>query len=112
MSQLSEAVEIIQEVLRMNNSENSFDSSYVGAEVKVSATESKEIQLKIIDKFGCSKSTAYYYYFYRGKKFLADKNNIKFVHDKAAPKRKKSADDVVKDQIAKLGGQPASPFRV
>ena len=112
MSQLSEAVEIIQEVLRMNNSENGFDNSYLGAEVKVSAKQSKEIQARIIDKFGCSKQTAYYYYFYRGKKFLADQHKIVFVHDKAAPKRKKTADDVVKDQIAKLGGQPASPFRV
>ena len=112
MSQLSEAVEIIQEVLRLNNSENSFDSSYVGAEVKVSSAESKEIQARIIDKFGCSKQTAYYYYFYRGKKFLTDQHKISFIHDKAAPKRKKTADDVVKDQIAKLGGQPASPFRV
>jgi len=113
MSQLNEAVEIIQEVLRMNNSENSFDSSYVGAEVKVSATESKEIQLKIIDKFGCSKSTAYYYYFYRGKKFLAEKHKVVFVHDKAAPKRKKSADDVVQEQLAKLKREgAASPFRL
>ncbi len=112
MSQLKEAVEIIQEVLRMNNSENSFDSSYVGAEVKVSSGESKEIQARIIDKFGCSKSTAYYYYFYRGKKFLAEQHKVVFVHDKAAPKRKKSADDVVADQLAKLGKAPASPFRI
>ena len=113
MSQLSEAVEIIQEVLRMNNSENGFDNSYLGAEVKVSAKQSKEIQARIIDKFGCSKQTAYYYYFYRGKKSLADQNNIKFVHDKAAPKRKKSADDVVADQLAKLKREgAASPFRL
>ena len=112
MSQLSDAIQIISEVLRMNNSENGFDNSYLGAEVKVSAKQSKEIQARIIDKFGCSKQTAYYYYFYRGKKFLTDEHKIVFVHDKAAPKRKKSADHVVKDQIAKLGGQPASPFRV
>ena len=106
MSQLNDAIQIITEVLQLN-----LDSAD-NKEVKVSAPESKEIQARIIDKFGCSKQTAYYYYFYRGKKFLSDQNNIKFVHDKAAPKRKKSADDVVKDQIAKLGGQPASPFRV
>tara|TARA_R100001460_G_scaffold7551_2_gene19130 strand:- start:139 stop:459 length:321 start_codon:yes stop_codon:yes gene_type:complete len=106
MSQLSEAVEIILEVLQVGVTDN------VEREVKVSATESKEIQLKIIDKFGCSKSTAYYYYFYRGKKFLAEKHKITFVHDKAAPKRKKTADDVVADQLAKLGKAPASPFRI
>ena len=106
MSQLSEAIQIITEVLQLN-----LDSAD-NKEVKVASAESKEIQARIIDKFGCSKQTAYYYYFYRGKKFLADQHNIKFVHDKAAPKRKKTADDVVKDQIAKLGGQPASPFRV
>ena len=106
MSQLSEAIQIITEVLQLN-----LDSAD-NKEVKVASAESKEIQARIIDKFGCSKQTAYYYYFYRGKKFLADQHNIKFVHDKAVPKRKKTADDVVKDQIAKLGGQPASPFRV
>ena len=106
MSQLNDAIQIISEVLQLN-----LDSAD-NKEVKVSAPESKEIQARIIDKFGCSKQTAYYYYFYRGKKSLADQNNIKFVHDKAAPKRKKTADDVVKDQIARLGGQPASPFRV
>ena len=106
MSQLSEAVEIILEVLQVGVTDN------VEREVKVSATESKEIQLKIIDKFGCSKSTAYYYYFYRGKKFLTEKHKITFVHDKAAPKRKKTADDVVADQLAKLGKAPASPFRI
>ena len=104
MSQLSEAVEIIQEVLQLNVEDPK--------EVKVSATESKEIQLKIIDKFGCSKSTAYYYYFYRGKKFLTDQHKIVFVHDKAAPKRKKSADDIVSAQLEKLGKAPASPFRI
>ena len=106
MSQLNDAIQIISEVLQLN-----LDSAD-NKEVKVSAAESKEIQLKIIDKFGCTKKTAYYYYFYRGKKFLTDQHKISFIHDKAAPKRKKTADDVVKDQIAKLGGQPASPFRV
>ena len=109
MSQLSEAVEIIREVLRLTYE----GTSSIGfKEVKVSSAESKDIQARIIDKFGCSKQTAYYYYFYRGKKFLTDQHKISFIHDKAAPKRKKTADDVVKDQIAKLGGQPASPFRV
>ena len=113
MSQLSEAVEIIREVLQLNNSENGFDSSYTSAEVKVSSAESKEIQAKIIEKFGCSKQTAYYYYFYRGKKAMTKDHNIKFVHDKAAPKPKKTADDVVKDQIANLKKEgPASPFRI
>ena len=107
MSQLNDAIQIISEVLQLN-----LDSAD-NKEVKVSAAESKEIQAKIIDKFGCSKQTAYYYYFYRGKKSLADQNNIKFVHDKAAPKRKKSAEDIVKDQIANLQKQgPASPFRL
>jgi len=113
MSQLSEAVEIIREVLQLNNSENGFDSSYTSAEVKVSAKQSKEIQAKIIEKFGCSKQTAYYYYFYRGKKAMTKDHAIKFVHDKAAPKPKKTADDVVKDQIANLKKEgPASPFRI
>ena len=113
MSQLSEAVEIVREVLQLNNSENGFDNSYLGAEVKVSAKQSKEIQAKIIEKFGCSKQTAYYYYFYRGKKAMTKDHAIKFVHDKAAPKPKKTADDVVKDQIANLKKEgPASPFRI
>ena len=107
MSQLNDAIQIISEVLQLN-----LDSAD-NKEVKVSAAESKEIQARIIDKFGCSKQTAYYYYFYRGKKSLADQNNIKFIHDKAAPKRKKSAEDIVKDQIANLQKQgPASPFRL
>ena len=107
MSQLNDAIQIISEVLQLN-----LDSAD-NKEVKVSAAESKEIQARIIDKFGCSKQTAYYYYFYRGKKFLNEKHNIKFVHDKAAPKRKKSAEDIVKDQIANLQKQgPASPFRL
>ena len=106
MSQLNDAIQIISEVLQLN-----LDSAD-NKEVKVSAAESKEIQARIIDKFGCSKQTAYYYYFYRGKKFLNEKHNVKFVTDRTSPKRKKSADDVVRDQIAKLGGQPASPFRV
>ena len=110
MSQLNEAVEIIREVLQLNVADGI--GVVAGVEVKVSATESKEIQLKIIDKFGCSKSTAYYYYFYRGKKFLTDQHKIVFVHDKAAPKRKKSADDIVSAQLEKLGKAPASPFRI
>ena len=111
MSQLSEAVEIISQVLQLNVADGI--GVVGGIEVKVSAADSKEIQARIIDKFGCSKQTAYYYYFYRGKKSLADQNNIKFVHDKAAPKRKKSAEDIVKDQIANLQKQgPASPFRL
>jgi hypothetical protein len=107
MSQLSEAVEIIRKVLQLN-----LDSAD-NKEVKVSAAESKEIQARIIDKFGCTKKTAYYYYFYRGKKFLTEKHNIKFVTDRSAPKKKKSADQIVKDQIANLEKQgPVSPFRL
>ena len=113
MSQLSEAVEIIRKVLQLNVADSNDEREVKFYLVKVAAAESKEIQARIIDKFGCSKQTAYYYYFYRGKKFLTEKHNIKFVHDKAAPKRKKSADDVVKDQIANLQKQgPASPFRL
>ena len=41
MTQLSEAVEIIRQVLQLNNSLNGFDSSYLGAEVKVSSKQSK-----------------------------------------------------------------------
>ena len=44
MTQLFEAQKIIREVLQLNNSENGFDNSYLGAEVKVSAKQSKEIQ--------------------------------------------------------------------
>tara|TARA_A100001015_G_scaffold272055_1_gene326273 strand:+ start:77 stop:412 length:336 start_codon:yes stop_codon:yes gene_type:complete len=111
MSQLSEAVEIIRQVLQLNVANGI--GVVGGIEVKVSSADSKEIQAKIIDKFGCSKQTAYYYYFYRGKKFLTDEHKIVFVHDKAAPKRKKSADQIVKDQIANLEKQgPASPFRL
>ena len=107
MSQLNDAIQIISEVLQLN-----LDSAD-NKEVKVSAAESKEIQLKIIDKFGCTKKTAYYYYFYRGKKSLSDQHNITFVTDRTSPKRKKSADDVVADQLAKLKREGApSPFRL
>ena len=112
MSQLLEAVEIIRQVLQLNNSENGFDSSYVGAEVKVSSAQSKEIQLRIIEKFGCTKQTAYYYYFYRGKKAMMKDHNIKFVTDRSSPKRKKTADDVVAEQLANLKKEPVSPFRI
>ena len=112
MTQLFEAQKIIREVLQLNNSENGFDNSYLGAEVKVSAKQSKEIQAKIIEKFGCSKQTAYYYYFYRGKKALSKDRDIKFVTDRSSPKKKKTADDVVAEQLANLKKEPASPFRI
>ena len=112
MTQLSEAVEIIRQALQLNNSENGFDSSYIGAEVKVSALQSKAIQTEIMKKFGCSKQTAYYYYFYRGKKAMTQDHGIKFVTDRSSPKKKKTADDVVAEQLAKLDREPASPFRI
>ena len=112
MTQLSEAISIIREVLQLNNSENGFDNSYLGAEVKVSAKQSKEIQAKIIEKFGCSKQTAYYYYFYRGKKAMMKDHDIKFVTDRSSPKKKKTADDVVAEQLANLKTEPVSPFRI
>ena len=112
MTQLFEAQKIIREVLQLNNSENGFDNSYLGAEVKVSAKQSKEIQAKIIEKFGCSKQTAYYYYFYRGKKAMTKDHDIKFVTDRSSPKKKKTADDVVAEQLANLKKEPVSPFRI
>ena len=112
MTQLSEAVEIIRQVLQLNNSENGFDNSYLGAEVKVSALQSKAIQTEIMKKFGCTKQTAYYYYFYRGKKAMTKDHGIKFVTDRSSPKKKKTADDVVAEQLAKLDREPASPFRI
>ena len=112
MTQLFEAQKIIREVLQLNNSENGFDNSYLGAEVKVSAKQSKEIQTKIIEKFGCSKQTAYYYYFYRGKKAMTKDHDIKFVTDRSSPKKKKTADDVVAEQLANLKKEPVSPFRI
>ena len=118
MSQLSEAISIITDVLRLDVEDKHGAialgaATNIGTEVKVSAKQSKEIQAKIIDKFGCSKQTAYYYYFYRGKKAMTKDFKISFVHDKAAPKPKKTADDVVKDQIANLKKEgPASPFRI
>jgi len=113
MSQLNEAVEIIREVLQLNVADSNDEQYGENKEVKVSAAESKEIQLKIVDKFGCTKKTAYYYYFYRGKKSLSDQHNITFVTDRTSPKRKKSADDVVADQLAKLKREGApSPFRL
>ena len=112
MTQLFEAQKIIREVLQLNNSENGFENSYLGAEVKVSAKQSKEIQAKIIEKFGCSKQTAYYYYFYRGKKALTKDRDIKFVTDRSSPKKKKTADDVVAEQLANLKKEPVSPFRI
>jgi len=113
MSQLNEAVEIIREVLQLNVADSNDEQYGENKEVKVSAAESKEIQLRIIDKFGCTKKTAYYYYFYRGKKLMNDQHNITFVTDRTSPKRKKSADDVVADQLAKLKREGApSPFRL
>jgi len=67
---------------------------------------------KIIEKFGCSKQTAYYYYFYRGKKALSKDRDIKFVTDRSSPKKKKTADDVVAEQLANLKKEPVSPFRI
>jgi len=112
MSQLNEAVEIIREVLQLNVADSNDEHYGENKEVKVSAAESKEIQLKIVDKFGCTKQTAYYYYFYRGKKSLSDQNNITFVTDRTSPKRKKSADDIVNEQIAALSKTAPNPFRV
>ena len=107
MTQLSEAVEIITSVLDLKTADLIVDT-----EVKVSAKQSKEIQAKIIEKFGCSKQTAYYYYFYRGKKAMTKNHNIKFVTDRSSPKKKKTADDVVAEQLANLKKEPASPFRI
>jgi len=107
MTQLSEAVEIITSVLDLKTADLIVDT-----EVKVSAKQSKEIQAKIIEKFGCSKQTAYYYYFYRGKKALTKEYKIAFVTDRSSPKKKKTADDVVAEQLANLKKEPVSPFRI
>ena len=113
MSQLSEAISIIREVLQLNVADSNDERYGDDQEVKVSAADSKEIQARIIDKFGCSKQTAYYYYFYRGKKAMTKDHNIKFVTDRSSPKRKKTADDVVAEQLANLKKEgPASPFRL
>ena len=109
MTQLSEAISIITDVLQLKVE----DLTIVpGSEVKVSAKQSKEIQAKIIEKFGCSKQTAYYYYFYRGKKAITKNHDIKFVTDRSSPKKKKTADDVVAEQLANLKKEPVSPFRI
>ena len=107
MTQLSEAISIIADVLQLDVVHAHDDN-----EVKVSAKQSKEIQARIIEKFGCSKQTAYYYYFYRGKKAMTKNHNIKFVTDRSSPKKKKTADDVVAEQLANLKKEPASPFRI
>ena len=107
MTQLSEAISIIADVLQLDVIHAHDDN-----EVKVSAKQSKEIQAKIIEKFGCSKQTAYYYYFYRGKKAMTKDHGIKFVTDRSSPKKKKTADDVVAEQLANLKKEPASPFRI
>ena len=113
MSQLSEAISIIREVLQLNVADSNDERYGDDQEVKVSSADSKEIQARIIDKFGCSKQTAYYYYFYRGKKAMTKDHNIKFVTDRSSPKRKKTADDVVAEQLANLKKEgPASPFRL
>ena len=109
MTQLSEAISIITDVLQLKVE----DLTIVpGSEVKVSSLQSKAIQTEIMKKFGCSKQTAYYYYFYRGKKALTKNHDIKFVTDRSAPKKKKTADDVVAEQLANLKKEPASPFRL
>lgn len=107
MTQLSEAISIIADVLQLD-----VVHAHDNKEVKVSAKQSKEIQARIIEKFGCSKQTAYYYYFYRGKKAMTKDHNIKFVTDRSSPKKKKTADDVVAEQLANLKKEPASPFRI
>ena len=106
MTQLSEAVKIILEVLQVGVTDK------VDTEVKVSALQSKAIQTEIMKKFGCSKQTAYYYYFYRGKKAITKEYKIAFVTDRSSPKRKKTADDVVAEQLANLKKEPVSPFRL
>ena len=110
MTQLSEAISIITDVLQLKVE----DLTIVpGSEVKVSALQSKAIQTEIMKKFGCSKQTAYYYYFYRGKKALTKNHDIKFVTDRSSPKKKKTADDVVAEQLANLKKEgAASPFRL
>ena len=109
MTQLSEAISIITDVLQLKVE----DLTIVpGSEVKVSALQSKAIQTEIMKKFGCTKQTAYYYYFYRGKKAMTKDHNIKFVTDRSSPKRKKTADDVVAEQLANLKKEPVSPFRL
>ena len=113
MTQLSEAISIIREVLQLNVADSNDERYGDDQEVKVSSADSKEIQARIIDKFGCSKQTAYYYYFYRGKKAMTKDHNIKFVTDRSSPKKKKTADDVVAEQLANLKKEgPASPFRL
>lgn len=107
MTQLSEAISIIADVLQLD-----VVHAHDNKEVKVSAKQSKEIQAKIIEKFGCSKQTAYYYYFYRGKKAITKEYKIAFVTDRSSPKKKKTADDVVAEQLANLKKEPASPFRI
>ena len=39
-------------------------------------------------------------------------HGIKFVTDRSSPKKKKTADDVVAEQLANLKKEPASPFRI
>ena len=108
MTQLSEAISIISNVLGLD-----VVHAHDNKEVKVSALQSKAIQTEIMKKFGCTKQTAYYYYFYRGKKAMTKDHNIKFVTDRSSPKRKKTADDVVAEQLANLKKEgPASPFRL
>ena len=109
MTQLSEAISIITDVLQLKVEDYTI---VPGSEVKVSALQSKAIQTEIMKKFGCSKQTAYYYYFYRGKKAMTKDHGIKFVTDRSSPKKKKTADDVVAEQLANLKKEPASPFRI
>ena len=109
MTQLSEAISIITDVLQLKVEDLNNDMN----EVKVSSLQSKAIQTEIMKKFGCSKQTAYYYYFYRGKKKMSKDHRIEFLTDRSAPKKKKTADDVVAEQLANLKKEgPASPFRL
>ena len=39
-------------------------------------------------------------------------HDIKFVTDRSSPKKKKTADDVVAEQLANLKKEPVSPFRI
>tara|TARA_R110002126_G_scaffold84570_3_gene205504 strand:- start:26 stop:361 length:336 start_codon:yes stop_codon:yes gene_type:complete len=107
-AQLQEAVEMIKEVLGIGD-------PTVDSLNEMTSEQSKELQNAFVEKFGCTKQTAYYYYMYRGKKALeaAGFKIVMAARVNMKPVRK-SAKSETEDAIAKLqkSNIPASPFRL
>lgn len=113
-SQLIESIDMIHKVLGTTTQTSSDEAPGI-ITVEMSAEQSKELQNAFVEKFGCTKQTAYYYYMYRGKKMLLDQGfKIVMAGRSATPKVRKTAKSETEAQIAKLinADLAASPFRI